>query len=100
MSSADTMELIADLVPPKSRLLDLGCGQGELLFHLTRDRARSGYGIELNDANVPLYQGSAAEGPTITREIPVGWGISGGVQRLPWVDPPISSGCLFMPRNT
>jgi methionine biosynthesis protein MetW len=52
MSSAATMQLIADLVPPKSRVLDLGCGQGELLAHLTGERACSGYGIELNDANV------------------------------------------------
>jgi methionine biosynthesis protein MetW len=52
MSSAATMKLIADLVPTKSRVLDLGCGQGELLAHLTRQQACSGYGIELDDANV------------------------------------------------
>jgi methionine biosynthesis protein MetW len=52
MSSAATMKLIADLVPNQSRVLDLGCGQGELLAHLTRERTCSGYGIELDDANV------------------------------------------------
>ncbi len=52
MSTTATMRLIADLVPPKSRVLDLGCGQGELLAHLTRERQCTGYGIELDDANV------------------------------------------------
>jgi methionine biosynthesis protein MetW len=52
MSSAATMKLIADLVPNKSRVLDLGCGSGELLAHLTRQQQCKGYGIELQDANV------------------------------------------------
>ena len=52
MSMTATLRLIADLVPPKSRVLDLGCGQGDLLAHLTRDRQCTGYGIELDDANV------------------------------------------------
>ena len=52
MSTTATMRLIADLVPPKSRVLDLGCGQGEMLAHLTRHRQCTGYGIELDDANV------------------------------------------------
>ncbi len=43
---------IARLVPEGSRVLDLGCGTGELLAHLMRERGCSGYGVELNDANV------------------------------------------------
>jgi methionine biosynthesis protein MetW len=46
------MELIAELVPPGSRVLDLGCGNGELLAYLKSQRGCSGYGIEIADANV------------------------------------------------
>lgn len=52
MSERKDMELIAELVPPGSRVLDLGCGNGELLAHLTHRRGCSGYGIEIADANV------------------------------------------------
>ena len=43
---------IAALVPPGSRVLDLGCGQGELLAHLIEHRGCSGYGVEIDDANL------------------------------------------------
>jgi methionine biosynthesis protein MetW len=46
------MELIAELVPKGSRVLDLGCGNGEFLAYLRDHRQCSGYGIEINDANV------------------------------------------------
>ena len=52
MSDRKDMELIAELVPPGSRVLDLGCGNGELLDHLCRQRGCSGYGIEIADANL------------------------------------------------
>jgi methionine biosynthesis protein MetW len=52
MSERADLEIIANLVPPGSRVLDLGCGGGELLAHLIQHRDCSGYGIEIADANV------------------------------------------------
>ncbi len=52
MSGRKDLELIADLVPAGSRVLDLGCGNGELLAWLQKHKGCSGYGIEIDDANV------------------------------------------------
>lgn len=52
MSERRELEIIAALVPPGSRVLDLGCGSGELLAHLQATRGCSGYGVEIDDANV------------------------------------------------
>ncbi|MBT9499775.1 MAG: methionine biosynthesis protein MetW [Burkholderiaceae bacterium] len=52
MSDLQVMETIAALVPEGSRVLDLGCGTGELLAYLQRHRGCSGYGVELDDANL------------------------------------------------
>jgi methionine biosynthesis protein MetW len=52
MSDPRALQLIAEMVPPGSRVLDLGCGTGELLQHLAQHRGCTGYGIELDDANV------------------------------------------------
>lgn len=43
---------VARLVPMGSRVLDLGCGTGELLDYLIKERGCSGYGVEIDDANV------------------------------------------------
>ena len=52
MSPRRDLEIIGELVPKGSRVLDLGCGNGELLAHLQAHRGCSGYGIEIDDANV------------------------------------------------
>jgi methionine biosynthesis protein MetW len=52
MSERKDLELIAELVPAGSRVLDLGCGNGELLAWLQKHKGCSGYGIEIADANV------------------------------------------------
>jgi len=46
------LKLIADLVPAGARVLDLGCGSGELLDLLQREKGCSGYGVEIADDNV------------------------------------------------
>ena len=43
---------IAELVPPGSRVLDLGCGNGALLALLRDQRQCTGYGIEIDDTHV------------------------------------------------
>ncbi len=46
------LDVVAGLVPAGSRVLDLGCGEGELLSHLFRHRGCSGTGVEIDDGAV------------------------------------------------
>jgi methionine biosynthesis protein MetW len=43
---------IAGWVEPSARVLDLGCGDGNLLAYLRESRGATGYGIEIDDAGV------------------------------------------------
>ena len=52
MSDPLIMQAIARLVPQGARVLDLGCGDGALLAYLQHHRGCTGYGVELDDANV------------------------------------------------
>jgi methionine biosynthesis protein MetW len=45
-------ELISRWIPERSRVLDLGCGDGVLLAGLAATKDTKGYGIEIDDANV------------------------------------------------
>jgi methionine biosynthesis protein MetW len=45
-------DAIQRMVPYGSRVLDLGCGDGALLAFLQQHHGCSGYGVEINDANV------------------------------------------------
>ena len=49
MTEKALLQAIAECVPMGSRVLDLGCGDGEVLAHLMQHRACTGYGVELND---------------------------------------------------
>ncbi|MBN1224981.1 MAG: methionine biosynthesis protein MetW [Candidatus Aminicenantes bacterium] len=44
------LKIIADLIEGKSRVLDLGCGRGDLLEFLIKDRQVEGTGIEIDEA--------------------------------------------------
>jgi methionine biosynthesis protein MetW len=52
MSELTILNSIARLVPPGSRVLDLGCGDGALLALLQSSRGCTGYGVEIDDAKV------------------------------------------------
>jgi methionine biosynthesis protein MetW len=45
-------QTIADWIPPRAKVLDLGCGDGDLLKYLQDTRQAHAYGVELSDANV------------------------------------------------
>lgn len=51
-------DLIASWIPERSRVLDLGCGDGVLLAGLAATNAAAGYGIEIDDANVLVAIGN------------------------------------------
>jgi homoserine O-acetyltransferase/O-succinyltransferase len=45
-------ELILDHIKPNSRVLDIGCGAGDLLCHLSAEKNVQGVGLELNEQHV------------------------------------------------
>lgn len=46
------LAIIAELVHPGARVLDLGCGDGELLAYLQANKQVNGYGLEIDPANI------------------------------------------------
>jgi methionine biosynthesis protein MetW len=48
----DDLGLIARWIPQGSRVLDLGCGDGDLLAFLKAHKACEGYGVEIDDAQL------------------------------------------------
>jgi methionine biosynthesis protein MetW len=61
------LRLIAEMVAPGARVLDIGCGDGALLAHLARAKQVDGRGMELSQSGVnacvshglPVIQGDA-----------------------------------------
>lgn len=64
------LHAIADLIPVGVKVLDLGCGDGELLAYLAAQKSVQGRGIELSEAGMlacvgrglSVRQGNLAEG--------------------------------------
>jgi len=46
------IEVISGWIAPRSRVLDLGCGNGTMLKHLWQAQQAPGYGVEIDDAHV------------------------------------------------
>ena len=44
--------IIADIIKPSSKVLDLGCGKGDLLEYLVKTRNIEGYGIEISESAI------------------------------------------------
>ena len=51
------LELIATLINPGARVLDLGCGEGELLDHLLCNKQVNGYGLDKDAENIRICVG-------------------------------------------
>ena len=47
------LALIAHWVAPHARVLDLGCGDGEMLAYLQQEKQCNGYGVEIDDDKIP-----------------------------------------------
>ena len=47
-------EIIADLLPENSRVLDVGCGDGTLMKFLSKEKNIDVRGLELNEENVEI----------------------------------------------
>ena len=58
------LRLIADMIRPQSRVLDVGCGDGQLLKYLVQARDVVGRGIELSQAGV---NASVAQGLSVVQ---------------------------------
>lgn len=52
------LEIICEWIQPGAHILDLGCGDGTLLTHLRQTRNVTGYGLEIDIANVQQCIGS------------------------------------------
>ncbi|HET9150054.1 MAG TPA: methionine biosynthesis protein MetW [Alphaproteobacteria bacterium] len=71
------LQTIADLVNPGSRVLDIGCGDGALLYHLRHDKQVDARGIEISQegVNACVAQGLAViqgDAETDLKDYPVG----------------------------
>lgn len=52
MKLRQDLAIIAEWIAPQSRILDLGCGEGELLAYLRAEKGVQGYGVEIEEDRV------------------------------------------------
>ncbi|MCC6169229.1 MAG: methionine biosynthesis protein MetW [Caldilineaceae bacterium] len=88
------LQVIADLIPPRARVLDLGCGNGDLLYYLVGGKQVRGRGVEIGEEGVlacvrkglSVRQGNLQEGladyPSGSMDVVV------LAQTLPYLDDP------------
>ncbi len=94
MTLRPDLQVIAELVPPTVRVLDLGCGDGTLLEYLVRHKQVRGRGIELSEAGVlacvrrglSVRQGNLKEGLADYPDVSFDYVILS--QTLPFLDDP------------
>jgi methionine biosynthesis protein MetW len=61
---------IIEFIPKGSKVLDLGCGNGELLHRLSKEKGIKGYGVEIDlneivestKKGIPVFHGNIDEG--------------------------------------
>ena len=46
------LEIIQKWIEPNSRVLDLGCGDGDLLHYLKTTKQARGIGLEIDEENI------------------------------------------------
>ena len=74
-------DVVVELVPPRSKVLDLGCGSGELLERLVREKQISGRGLDIDpelvircvQKGLPVVQGNLDEGLAQYRDNSFDW---------------------------
>ena len=54
MSLRADLAIIAELIHPNARVLDLGCGEGELLAHLQTQKRVNGYGLDVDPEHIRI----------------------------------------------
>ncbi len=55
------LQIIADWIEPGSTVLDLGCCEGDLLDHLSRQKKIKGSGIERSESKVSICIGKGVQ---------------------------------------
>ena len=54
MSLRADLAIIAELINANARVLDLGCGEGELLAHLQTHKQVNGYGLDVDPDHIRI----------------------------------------------